>query len=76
MVMATVVSLSHSFICICSSQKFIAIHGDLVCCDTGVGGYDGDGDITKTDNLLELQEYVMDQTEGVHFVMADGVSPV
>ena len=48
----------------------------IICCDTGVRGYDGDGDITKTDNLLELQEYVMDQTEGVHFVMADGVSPV
>ena len=47
---------------------------DLVCCDTGVGGYDGDGDITKTENLVELQEYVIDQTEGVHF--ADGVSPV
>lgn len=43
---------------------------------TGVGGYDGDGDITKPDNLLEFRKYVLSSTEGkgVHFVMADGVS--
>ena len=42
----------------------------------GVGGYDGDGDITKPDNLSAFKEYVMMQTEGkgVHFVMGDGVS--
>ena len=42
---------------------------------TGVGGYDGDGDITKPDNLVAFQNYVLEQTEGmgVHFVMADGV---
>ena len=42
----------------------------------GVGGYDGDGDITKPDNIREFQSYVLDCTEGkgVHFVMADGVS--
>ena len=41
----------------------------------GKGGYYGDGDITKPDNLIEFQQYVLEQTEqqGVHFVMADGV---
>lgn len=44
----------------------------------GVNGYDGDGDITKPQNLIAFKEYVMSQTEGrgVHFVMADGVSVV
>ena len=42
----------------------------------GVGGYSGDGDITRPDNQSAFQDYVMEQTEekGVHFVMADGVS--
>ena len=42
----------------------------------GEGGYDGDGDITKPENLEEFQKYVLACTEnqGVHFVMADGVS--
>ena len=39
-------------------------------------GVHGDGDITKTDNLLSLQEHVFKGTDdqGVHFVMGDGVS--
>ncbi len=43
---------------------------------TGVGGYEGDGDITNPDNLIAFREYVLEQTEGkgVHFVMGDGVS--
>ena len=42
----------------------------------GQGGYNGDGDITKLENLQAFQEYVLEVTdgEGVHFVMADGVS--
>ena len=42
----------------------------------GVGGYDGNGDITNPDNLEAFQDYVLEQTDGrgVHFVMADGVS--
>ena len=42
----------------------------------GVGGYEGDGDITTPANQSEFRNYVMDNTdgEGVHFVMADGVS--
>lgn len=41
----------------------------------GVGGYDGDGDITNPENIEEFQSYVHQQTDGigVHFVMADGV---
>ena len=44
----------------------------------GVGGYNGDGDITKPENQSEFRRYVMEGTEGrgVHFVMADGVSVV
>ena len=42
----------------------------------GVGGHNGDGDITKTDNVAAFQDYIMNCTDnqGVHFVMADGVS--
>ena len=42
---------------------------------SGVGGYQGDGDVTRLDNLLEFQKYVQEQTDGdgVHFVMAGGV---
>ena len=42
----------------------------------GVGGYSGDGDITRPDNQSEFKNYVMENSErkGVHFVMADGVS--
>ena len=41
----------------------------------GVNGVNGDGDVTKEDNLLEFQRFVLEQTnqEGVHFFMADGV---
>lgn len=47
--------------------------------NTGVGGYEGDGDITRPDNLEAFMEYVLkhtagkDDDRGVHFVMADGV---
>ena len=43
---------------------------------SGVGGYDGDGDIARPENLEAFRDYVMEQTDfsGVHFVMADGVS--
>ncbi len=42
----------------------------------GVGGYEGDGDITNPENLNAFKAYVLQQTEGkgVHFVMGDGVS--
>ncbi|XP_065052037.1 cap-specific mRNA (nucleoside-2'-O-)-methyltransferase 1-like isoform X2 [Rhopilema esculentum] len=40
----------------------------------GVGGYDGDGDIFREDNLIEFRKFVLENTNnlGVHFVMADG----
>lgn len=43
-------------------------------CHYGVGGYQGNGDIFREDNLREFRKYVMTNTddEGVHFVMADG----
>ena len=43
---------------------------------TGAGGINGDGDITKPENLTAFREYVMEHTGhmGVHFVMGDGVS--
>ena len=45
---------------------------------SGVGGYKGDGDVTRLDNLQEFQKYVLEQTDGdgVHFVMADGVGTI
>ena len=54
------------------------LSGFLHTNDVGVNGYEGDGDITRPDNLVTFREYVMSQTEGrgVHFVMADGVSVV
>jgi len=44
----------------------------------GQGGVNGDGDITKEENLTAFREYVMEHTGhmGVHFVMGDGVSIV
>ena len=47
-------------------------------CIIGVGGYDGNGDITKTENIEEFKRYVLTCTDGqgVDFVMADGVSYV
>lgn len=50
----------------------------LVTSYVGKGGYEGDGDITKPENLEEFQSYVLTCTEdqGVHFVMADGVSVI
>ena len=42
----------------------------------GAEGINGDGDITKPENLIAFREYVMEHTGhmGVHFVMGDGVS--
>ena len=43
---------------------------------SGTGGLEGNGDIYDPDNLLEFQKFVLSSTDnqGVHFVMADGVS--
>lgn len=41
----------------------------------GEGGIDGDGDITRSENITAFQNFVLDNTDhkGVHFLMADGV---
>lgn len=41
----------------------------------GVNGVNGDGDVTRSQNLKEFQKFVVAQTNhlGVHFMMADGV---
>ncbi|XP_072350985.1 cap-specific mRNA (nucleoside-2'-O-)-methyltransferase 1-like, partial [Scyliorhinus torazame] len=38
------------------------------------GGVDGDGDITRPENISEFRRFVMENTDwkGVHFLMADG----
>ncbi|XP_014665283.1 PREDICTED: cap-specific mRNA (nucleoside-2'-O-)-methyltransferase 1-like [Priapulus caudatus] len=40
----------------------------------GVGGLEGDGDVTKLENLEAFRDFVMQSTQGagLHFVMADG----
>lgn len=40
----------------------------------GEGGIDGDGDITRSENITAFQNFVLDNTDhkGVHFLMADG----
>lgn len=42
---------------------------------TGEGGIDGDGDITRPENISAFRNFVLDSTEGrgLHFLMADGV---
>ena len=49
-------------------------HYQLLHSSCVLPGVQGDGDITKTDNLLSLQEHVVKGTggQGVHFVMGDG----
>ena len=41
-----------------------------------MGGIHGDGDVMRSDNQREFRKFVLENTnnEGVHFVMADGVS--
>lgn len=50
----------------------------IVCSfPTGEGGIDGDGDITRPENITAFRNFVLDNTDhkGVHFLMADGVGP-
>lgn len=44
-------------------------------CLPGEGGVDGDGDITRPENVTAFRNFVMESTEqrGLHFLMADGV---
>lgn len=45
------------------------------CVLLGEGGIDGDGDITRPENITAFRNFVLDNTDrkGVHFLMADGV---
>lgn len=45
-------------------------------CGSGEGGVDGDGDITRPENISAFRNFIMESTErrGLHFLMADGVS--
>jgi hypothetical protein len=47
----------------------------VFCVPSGEGGVDGDGDITRPENINAFRNFVLDNTDrkGVHFVMADGV---
>lgn len=49
-----------------SSELFEPYYGD--------GGIDGDGDITRPENISAFRNFVLDNTDrkGVHFLMADG----
>ncbi|KAJ8787543.1 hypothetical protein J1605_022858 [Eschrichtius robustus] len=40
----------------------------------GEGGIDGDGDVTRPENITAFRNFVLDNTDrkGVHFLMADG----
>lgn len=42
---------------------------------TGEEGVDGDGDITRPENITAFRNFVLESTEkrGLHFLMADGV---
>ena len=55
-------------------SDFISGTPETFDCHYGVGGYKGDGDVYKQENLAAFQQYVKENTDnlGVHFVMADG----
>lgn len=57
-------------------HKFLAGSSETFDTYYGVKDYDGDGDIFKSENIDALQNYVYKCTmrNGVHIVMADGVS--
>lgn len=49
-----------------------------LCGFAGEGGVEGDGDITRPENMTAFRNFVMESTEkrGLHFLMADGVRAV
>lgn len=46
-----------------------------LCASTGEGGVDGDGDITRPENITAFRNFVLENTDkrGLHCLMADGV---
>ncbi|XP_061415268.1 cap-specific mRNA (nucleoside-2'-O-)-methyltransferase 1 isoform X2 [Lethenteron reissneri] len=55
-------------------EDFFAAPSEMFEAHYGVNGVDGDGDITRSDNIEEFRRFVLCGTEGrgVHFLMADG----
>ena len=53
---------------------YIAGTPETFDCHYGKGGYNGDGDIFKEENLTAFRKYVLENSDnkGLHFVMADG----
>lgn len=47
----------------------------FACLSPGEGGVDGDGDITRPENITAFRNFVQESTErrGLHILMADGV---
>ncbi|XP_051909412.1 cap-specific mRNA (nucleoside-2'-O-)-methyltransferase 1 isoform X2 [Hippocampus zosterae] len=55
-------------------EDFYAAPSELFEPYYGEGGVDGDGDITRPENVTAFRNFVLDSTEGrgLHFLMADG----
>lgn len=55
-------------------EDFYAAPSELFEPYYGEGGVDGDGDITRPENITAFRNFVMESTEkrGLHFLMADG----
>uniref|UniRef100_A0AAQ5ZI00 Cap-specific mRNA (nucleoside-2'-O-)-methyltransferase 1 n=1 Tax=Amphiprion ocellaris TaxID=80972 RepID=A0AAQ5ZI00_AMPOC len=55
-------------------EDFYAAPSELFEPYYGEGGVDGDGDITRPENVTAFRNFVMESTErrGLHFLMADG----
>ncbi|XP_066558976.1 cap-specific mRNA (nucleoside-2'-O-)-methyltransferase 1 isoform X2 [Amia ocellicauda] len=55
-------------------EDFFAAPSELFEPYYGEGGVDGDGDITRPENISAFRNFVMESTErrGLHFLMADG----
>ncbi|XP_048375572.1 cap-specific mRNA (nucleoside-2'-O-)-methyltransferase 1 [Sphaerodactylus townsendi] len=55
-------------------EDFYAASRELFEPYYGEGGIEGDGDITRPENITAFQNFVLDNTDrkGVHFLMADG----
>uniref|UniRef100_A0A665TSM2 Cap-specific mRNA (nucleoside-2'-O-)-methyltransferase 1 n=1 Tax=Echeneis naucrates TaxID=173247 RepID=A0A665TSM2_ECHNA len=55
-------------------EDFFAAPSELFEPYYGEGGVDGDGDITRPENMTAFRNFVLENTErrGLHFLMADG----
>ncbi|NP_001123814.1 cap-specific mRNA (nucleoside-2'-O-)-methyltransferase 1 [Xenopus tropicalis] len=55
-------------------EDFYAAPSELFEPYYGEGGVDGDGDVTRPENITAFRNFILDNTEhkGVHFMMADG----